>query len=73
MKALWLLVIIAAGSLAYGAFDQDKTWVHEESYQTDASQTLRVLFIQDKETGTRCYAVTRVDAFAIACVPQGAK
>lgn len=34
----------------------------------------RVLFIQDLETGTRCYAITNdnmnVSGYAIACVPK---
>lgn len=69
MKKLVIAVLIGAALFAT-AQGTEKLWVSiQYRYLGD-----RVLFIEDKETGTRCYAIanneTNMSGYAIACVPK---
>jgi hypothetical protein len=71
MKKLFvivMLIIIAVASVR--AQSKPKLWVHKE-YEEYGD---RVLFIEDLETGTRCYAITNptvnTSGYAISCVPK---
>lgn len=62
------IIVVGAPLLAWTT---DKLYVHIE-YNEGRD---RVLFIQDLETGTRCYAITNdvlnSSGYAISCVPKG--
>lgn len=73
MRMTKLIIAILAFFAAVSAFawTTEKLYVHIE-YQEGRD---RVLFIQDLETGTRCYAITNdvlnSSGYAISCVPKG--
>jgi len=66
-KLLILALLIVPVCFAQG----DKKLYVQEAYEGGGNQ---VLFIQDLETGTRCYAITnsRLNStgYAISCVPK---
>lgn len=67
----YLLVIVALIICCSCLADEPhKLWVHSE-YNQNSNE---VLFIQDLETGTRCYAITNskinASGYAISCVPK---
>lgn len=69
MKKWVILAVLGLVVLAYAQGSQ-KLWVHHEiTIHQD-----RFYFVQDLETGTRCYVVTNdnlnASGYAIACVPQ---
>lgn len=70
MKTKMLVALLAMAAVVAVAQDQTKKlWVSIQSqYSND-----RVIFIQDRETGTRCYAITNdklnAAGYAISCVP----
>lgn len=72
-KVVKFLIICVLGAALMSATESSKLWVSIE----DKSNHDRVIFIQDRETGTRCYAVTNnevnVSGYAISCVPKEAK
>lgn len=62
MKTL-LAALLLAGILV--AETKDKLYIHQEN-----SGWTTFSFVQDLETGTRCYAATGVNSIAISCVPS---
>lgn len=63
-----VMCLLLANSANSQEPDVHKVWVHKE-YDSHAD---RVYFIQDLETGTRCYAITNsqvnASGYAISCV-----
>lgn len=71
-RLLVVLIILASLALLAESSIWDKLYMLRSHYGSD-----EVIFIQDKETGTRCYAITNADlntsGYAISCVPKGGK
>jgi hypothetical protein len=71
MKKIILTVVLMASAYAIGQ-QVSKLWVHKE--YSDSS--IRVYYVQDIETGTRCYVVSQdnishpSDGNAISCVKE---
>lgn len=75
MKLHWIVLAFLLASISFAQIGS-KVWV---SIQWKDSSNNEVLFIEDKETGTRCYALSNGDAkgyinssaYAISCIPKG--
>lgn len=70
MRKLGVILVILLGiSIAAGEGMWDKLMMWREHWGAD-----EVLLIIDKETGTRCYAVSNntvnMSGYAISCVPK---
>ena len=78
MKIKWLLALILFMIPVCSAQEPKKLYVslQYESPYAQFTGINQVLFIEDLETGTRCYAVSNHfvgnynEGFAIACVPK---
>ena len=69
-KVLIFIVVLLVSAMCFGQ-DLKKVWVSLQ-YEDNG---FRVLYIEDRETGTRCYAIradseTSYSGFAISCVPK---
>jgi len=75
-KVAWLLLSgLLLAAVAIAAQGAPKLWVHKEyggigSYDNYVS----AYYIEDRETGTRCYGITVAGSgAAISCVPKASK
>jgi hypothetical protein len=70
LRAVVVVVLLTCAGYLAAQYGGAKLWVHTE-YRSESD---RVLFIEDLETGTRCYAITNdktnLSGYAISCVPK---
>ena len=70
---LWIAIgILVCAGMLWGQNSGNKLWIHPEGRQGFQE----FYFVQDPETGTRCYVVVSSGSeggSAISCVPKGAK
>lgn len=69
-KAISLVLLLVLCSLLSAQSSEDKLWITHQSLSTPGVLKADVWFIQDRETGTRCYAFRAElhDGAAISCV-----
>lgn len=62
--------VIALGVGIVTGQRSNKLWIHSEGTNTDEQWSVSFYYLEDRETGTRCYAMRGPDSVAINCVKK---